>query len=182
MNVSNLDTLEDWENEKGALLLGVLALTLAGCSASKPDMYVEDGAYNLSAQEYIDRINEVVAIQNDSRYLEIPDFESSGETIEIDSFFLEVKISTNTDGNITEIKYSWDGARDDIGYSVGLYTGYTMELLGFGDSDAVYDQLDMMNPASTGYETSYSEAGTLFSYWVYGYGQYNHLIIAPEEA
>ena len=165
--------------KKGALLLGVLALTLAGCSASKPDMYVEDGAYNLSAQEYIDRINEVVAIQNDSRYLEIPDFESSGETIEIDSFFLEVKISTNTDGNITEIKYSWDGARDDIGYSVGLYTGYTMELLGFGDSDAAYDQLDMMNPASTGYETSYSEAGTLFSYWVYGYGQYN---IAPEEA
>ena len=44
------------------------------------------------------------------------------------------------------------------------------------------DQLDMMNPASTGYETSYSEAGTLFSYWVYGYGQYNHLTIAPEEA
>ena len=168
--------------KKGALLLGVLALTLAGCSASKPDMYVEDGAYNLSAQEYIDRINEVVAIQNDSRYLEIPDFETSGETIEIDSFFLEVKISTNTNGNITEIKYSWDGARDDIGYSVGLYTGYTMELLGFGDSDAVYDQLDMMNPASTGYETSYSEAGTLFSYWVYGYGQYNHLTIAPEEA
>ena len=39
--------------KKGALLLGVLALTLAGCSASKPDMYVEDGAYNLSAQEYI---------------------------------------------------------------------------------------------------------------------------------
>ena len=145
-------------------------------------MYIEDGAYNLSAQEYIDRINEVVAIQNDSRYLEIPDFETSGETIEIDSFFLEVKISTDTDGNITEIKYSWDGARDDIGYSVGLYTGYTMELLGFSDSDAVYDQLDMMNPASTGYETSYSEAGTLFSYWVYGYGQYNHLTIAPEEA
>ena len=125
--------------KKGVLLLGVLALTLAGCSASKPDMYIEDGAYNLSAQEYIDRINEVVAIQNDSRYLEIPDFETSGETIEIDSFFLEVKISTDTDGNITEIKYSWDGARDDIGYSVGLYTGYTMELLGFSDSDAVYD-------------------------------------------
>ena len=168
--------------KKGVLLLGVLALPLAGCSASKPDMYIEDGAYNLSAQEYIVRINEVVAIQNDSRYLEIPDFETSGETIEIDSFFLEVKISTDTDGNITEIKYSWDGARDDIGYSVGLYTGYTMELLGFSDSDAVYDQLDMMNPASTGYETSYSEAGTLFSYWVYGYGQYNHLTIAPEEA
>lgn len=168
--------------KKGSLLLGVLALTLAGCSASKPDMYVEDGAYNLSAQEYIDRINEVVAIQNDSRYLEIPDFESSGETIEINSFFLEVKISTNTDGNITEIKYSWDGYRNDIGYSVGLYAGYTMELLGFGDSEAVYDQLDMMNPASAGYETSYSEAGTLFSYLVYGYGQYNHLTIAPEEA
>ena len=43
-----------------------------------------------------------------------------------------------------------------------------MELLGFSDSDAVYDQLDMMNPASTGYEDSYSEAGTLFSYWYMG--------------
>lgn len=72
--------------KKGALLLGVLALTLAGCSASKPDMYVEDGAYNLSAQEYIDRINEVVAIQNDSRYLEIPTLRVPGKRLKLTLF------------------------------------------------------------------------------------------------
>ena len=167
--------------KKCALFLGVLALTLSGCSASKPDMYIEDSAYNMSAQEYINRINEVVSIQNDSRYLEIPNFEASGEIIEIDSFFLEIKITTDTNGNITEIYYSWDATRGDVGYSVGLYTGYTMELLGFSDSDAVYEQLDMMNTASAGYETSYSEAGTSFSYLTYGHGQYNHLTIAPAE-
>ena len=32
-----------------------------------------------------------------------------GKRLKFD-FFLEVKISTDTDGNITEIKYSWDGA------------------------------------------------------------------------
>lgn len=166
---------------KIALISVFCLVTLVGCSSPKSDMYVEDGAYNLSAQEYIDRINEVVAQQNDSRYMEIPAFEESGETIDIDFIYMELEISTDDNGKITELYYTWDATRDGIGQSIGLYIGYTSEMLGI-DSDTVYDELDMMDTSSAGYETSYCEADTLFAYRTIGYGRFNYLTIKPSDS
>ena len=163
------------------LISAACLVMLAGCSSPKSDMYVEDGTYNLSAQEYIDRINEVVALQNDSRYMEIPAFEESGKTIDIDSFYMDLEISTDDNGKITELYYTWDATRDGIGQSIGLYIGYTSEMLGI-DSDTVYDELDMMDTSSAGYETSYCEADTLFAYSTIGHGRFNYLTIKPSDS
>lgn len=174
----------------GLLLFVGIVLGLTGCSKTGPlegsypgisaEMYVvEDSSYNLTPQEYIAKINDVVSAQNDSRYCEIPDFESSGETIDIDFIYLNLKISTNDAGEITEIYYTWDGTRTDVGYSIGLYVGYTAELLGL-DADNLYDSLDMMNVDSASHETSYAGNGTLFSYSTLGHGQFNYLTIRPE--
>ena len=165
---------------KRTLIAATCFIVLTGCSTPKTDMYVEDGAYNLTAVEYIDRINEMVALQNDSRYLEIPEFEESGKTIDIDFIYLNLKISTNEDGKITELYYTWNATRGGIGSSLGLYIGYTSEMLGL-NSDTVYEELDMMDTSSAKYETSYYGADTLFDYSTIGHGQFNYLTIKPSE-
>lgn len=162
-------------------LIPVIAITLAACSAPKSDMYIENGAYNLTPQEYVDRINEVVEAQGDSRYTPIPEFQKSGDEIEIDFIYLTVEITTNDSGNITEIYYTWDGTRRGIGDNLSLYLGYTFELLGISDSSTVYETLDMMDYTYTAYETTYTENGTLFSYRMMGNGQFNYLTIEPSE-
>ena len=165
--------------KKLAAILCLLPILLAGCSAPSADMYVNEGAYNLTPQEYIDRINEIVTAQEDSRYKEIPDFLEAGDAIEIDFIYLTVEISTDDAGKITEIYYTWDATQSDVGYSIGLYLGYTIDMLGISNSDTVFDELDMMDTSSAGYETSYSENGTLFSYSTIGHGQFNYLTIRP---
>lgn len=159
----------------------VLLIMLSSCSSPKADMYIEDGVYNLTAQEYIDRMNDAVEVQGDSRYLPIPDFEESEDTIDIDFIYLTVRLTTNDAGNIAEIYYTWDGTREDVGYSLGLYLACTLDMLGVNDTDAVYDQLDMMNYNSSSYETSYEDNGTSFSYRTMGSGQFNYLTISPSE-
>ena len=159
--------------------LSMLLILLVGCSAPSADMYIDGGTYNLTPQEYIDRINEIVAAQEDSRYKEIPDFLEAGDAIEIDFIYLTVEFSTDDAGKITEIYYTWDATQGDVGYSIGLYLGYTIDMLGISNSDTVFDELDMMDTSSAGYETSYSENGTLFSYSTIGHGQFNYLTIRP---
>lgn len=154
---------------------------LTSCSSPKADMYIENDAYNLTPQEYIDRLNSFVEEQGDSRYLTIPDFEESEEPIAIDSIYLTLFLTTDDSGKITEIRYSWDGTREDIGYSIGLYFSYTFSMLGVEDINLIYDELDMMNVNSNAYETSYDENGTYFSYDTMGGGAFNHLTIAPHE-
>ncbi len=160
-------------------LLIIVVLSLAACSASKSNSLIENGAYNITPQEYIDKINSVVDDQEDSRYLHIPDFEDSGDSIDIDFIYLTLELTTNDIGNITEIYYTWDGSRQDVGYSLGLYLGYTCELLGISNSDTIFDKLDMMNYTSPSYETTCTENGTLFSYSTIGSGQFNYLTICP---
>lgn len=164
------------------LLLIIVVLSLAACSASKSNSLIENGAYNITPQEYIDKINSVVEDQGDSRYLQIPSFQESGDKIEIDFIYLTLELTTNDEGNITEIYYEWNAARQGIGYSLGLYLGCTCQLLGISNSDAVFDELDMMDYTSSGYETTYTDNGTLFSYSTIGNGQFNYLTICPAPA
>lgn len=163
----------------GIPLISIVVLSLAACSAPKSNFLIEDGAYNITPKEYIDKINLVVEAQGDSRYLPIPDFLNSGDEIQIDFIYLTLELTTNDAGNITEIYYTWDASRQDIGYSLGLYIGYTCELLGINDSDTVFDELDMMDYTSSGYETTYTENNTLFSYSTIGHGRFNYLKICP---
>lgn len=160
-------------------LIFIIVLSLAACSAPKSNSLIENGAYNITPQEYIDKINSVVEDQGDSRYLPIPDFQDSGDMIDIDFIYLTLELTTNDAGNITEIYYTWDATRQGVGYSLGLYLEYTCQLLGISNSDAVFDELDMMNYTSSSYETTYTDNGTLFSYSTIGNGQFNYLTICP---
>lgn len=163
-----------------AVMVSVFVLSLTACgSSNNAEMYVKDGAFNLTAQEYIDALNEVVEMQNDSRYLSIPDFEKSGDFIEIDSIYCSVKLDTNDEGYLTHIWYSWNGTRRDIGYSIGLYSGMTFELLAPDESDSISDQLDMMNTSSKNYETSATVNGTQVDYEMMS--QFNYLNIYPAD-
>lgn len=164
------------------LFIPALAISITACSASKSDMYIENNAYNLTPQEYINRINDMVAAQGDSRYISIPEFQESGAEIKIDFFYLTVEFTTNNSGKISEIYYTWDGSRRNVGNNLSLYLGHTFEMLGIRDSDMVYETLDMMDYNYTSYETTYTENGTLFSYSMIGNGQFNYLTISPSQS
>lgn len=161
-------------------ILLISCLSLVGCTKTTPIMYVENGVYNLTAQDYIDRINAEVAAQNDSRYLQIPDFSVSDEAINIDWIYLTVRITTDSNEKIKEIQYSWNGTRTDVGYSIGLYCGMTVEMLAEGESGSAMDTLDMMDYTSVSYETSYTVNGTVLEYSTIGGGEFNWLTIRPE--
>lgn len=167
--------------KKSLIAAGTILLVLTGCTAPKAEMHVQDGAYSLTPQEYIDRINATVDAQGDSRYLSIPDFQASGDEIEIDFIYLTVQLSTNESGNLTEIYYTWDWTQSGIGENLGLYLGCTFSLLGIDDVNGTYDALDMMDTSYAGYETTYTENGTLFSYSMIGHGQFNYLTITPAD-
>ena len=155
-------------------------LALAGCSQAAPIMYVEDGRYNLTAQAYIDLLNEQVEAQNDSRYLEIPDYTFSGDTIDIDGTYLTVRITADDAGKIEKIRYSWNGGRSGVGYSIGLYMGMTAEMLAEGESGPAMDALDMMDYTVSSYETSYEISGSVLEYSSTGHAEFNYLTIRPE--
>ena len=160
-------------------ICGLLFFLLVGCGQAKPDMYIENKAYNLTPQEYIDAINSNVTATGDDRYLTIPDFEASEAPIDIDFIYLTVSFTTDDNGKINKIFYSWDGTRKNVGYSVGLYCGKTLDMISPKNVDSVWEKLDIMNTASNNYKTSVSDNGTLYSYQMMGSGQFNFLTITP---
>lgn len=160
----------------------VLSIALiCGCtpSSSTPELYAIKGSFNLTPQEYIDKVNEIVQIQEDSRYLEIPEFKESGDVIDIIFLDLTLKLETDSNGYITEIKYTWDGYREGVGYSLGLYLALTSDMIAPGNVDLIVNEMDMMDTSYNNYETSYTYNGIHFSYRMMGDGSSNYLTIEP---
>lgn len=165
------------------IVAGLLALTLLllsacgnGTNNSKTSI-ISNGAYNMTPQEYIDKINENVELQNDSRYLTVPPFEKSGDKLQIDFIYCDLTLTTDENNNITKIHYTWDGTRRDIGYSIGMFCAVTFDTLSPGNIDAIHAELDMMNVSSKNYETSATSNGSTFEYRMMS--QFNYLTIYP---
>lgn len=180
--MSDLDTIKGKKKMKKLVLPVLLSiLLLCGCTSNSkpPELSAGNGSFNLTPQEYIDKINEVVQLQEDSRYLEIPDFEASGDNIEIIFLDLNLELTTDENGYLTKIFYTWDSGRKNIGYSLGLYFGLTFEMIAPDEEDLIFDKLDMMDAASEHYETGCTYNGIHFSYSMMGSGQFNYLTIEP---
>ena len=172
---------------KKLLSLGLATLLilscLAGCSSgSKASIYIKDGAYNLTPQQYIDAVNAVIEEQGDSRYSTIPDFVASEEKIEICSFRFTLALTTNDDGYITKFDFDWDAESRDAYNTAPFIIGLTIGSIAPDEAgNAVWAKLDMMDIVSPKYSTEASSNGTVFSYDCYGHGVFNRLIISPEE-
>ena len=163
-------------------LLAFCLLITCGCTAisQKPAMYVVDGAYNLTPQEFIDRVNQHVKAQNDSEYKTIPAFEKSGEEIEI-TRGLHLEIETNEAGQIFKIQFSWIGQYSDAVKNAGLLMGTTIGLLtNEKDGDAVIEELNMMDPEKSGYDSYSGCNGSRFWYSSVERAKYNFLTIQPD--
>jgi hypothetical protein len=145
-------------------------------------MYVINGAYNMTPQQHIDRINELVENENDSRYKTIPDYDPEASSIRIVSVYLEVSIDTNDDGYITAIEYSWETSSKSVQTAATYLVGMTICLLAPDDAEAIVDHLDMTATGYPIYDTSYVANGTDFVYSAIVYGKYNTFTVAPEGA
>ena len=179
--MSESDTLKGKKMKKSVVPVLLSILLLCGCTSNSksPELSAGSSSFNLTPQEYIDKINEVVQLQKDSRYLEIPDFEASGDNIEIIFLDLNLELTTDENGYLTKIFYTWDAGHKDIGYSLGLYLGFTCEMIAPDEGDLIIDKLDMMDAASEHYETSCTYNGIRFSYRMMGSGEFNYLTIEP---
>ena len=166
-------------------LLALCLLMMYGCSSggtqkNKSTMYVVDGAYNLTPQEFIDCVNQYVAAQNDSEYVKIPAFEKSGEDIKI-TRGLDLKIETNEAGKIIKIEFSWIGQYSDAVKNVGLLMGITIGLLSNEtDGNTVIEELNMMDPEKSGYDSYSGCNGSTFWYTSVETAKYNFLTIQPD--
>lgn len=164
-------------------LLVFCLFMMCGCSGSggqKPIMYVVDGAYNLTPQEFIDQINQRAAAQTDGEYMTIPAFEKSGEKIEI-SRGLDLEIEANEEGQTTKIEYSWIGQYSDAVKNVGFFMGVTFGLLtNEKDGNAVIKELNMMDPEQSGYDSFSNCNGSTFWYSSVENAKYNFLTISPD--
>lgn len=157
-----------------------LITVFSSCSPkNKSAMYVVDGAYNLTPQEYIDAMNQHIENQADDRYKTISDFVNSGEEIEILSFRLTVEFETNDDGKISRITYNWDAVNASIITAATMLIGSTIGMISPDDGENVIQSLDMMNPNYPKYSTEAASGETVYKYSVYGYGDYNTLVIEP---
>lgn len=165
------------------LILFILLISLfmfVSCGNGSSDnstVKIENGSYLLTPEEYIEFINQCVESTTDSRYLEIPEYTESGESIDIDYIHCTLTIEENENGNIYEIAYYWNGNRKDIGYSIGLYCSATFDYFSGGQIDEIFDKLDMMNLSTNQYETSCTNNGSLYSYKKMG--EFNWLTISP---
>lgn len=163
-----------------AVLLCICAVFLTSCgSSSNPSVKIEDGAYVMTPENYISSLNQVVEDVGDSRYLKIPEYLGSDESIEIDSIHCTLEITESENGNIANISYFWNGERKDIGYSVGLYFNATFDYFSGGEQEEIFNKLDIMNLSTDQYETTCKNNGTLYSYKKMG--PYNWLTISPYE-
>ena len=163
------------------VLLSLFSLAACGGSKSEPAMKVENDSFSLTPQEYIDYVNNLIEIQDDSSFLTIPDFTESGKTIYIESTHLSLKLTANDGGKLTEIQWHWNAKKQDTTSNIGFYLGVSV-LMVSANEDAqgeIVDGLNMFDTTPPEYDTSYTLDGVLYSYSTYGHGQYNTITITP---
>lgn len=171
-----------WKKLLSLIVLAMSLFTFVSCSndaTNSSAVKIKNGSYLLTPKEYIDFINQNVENMGDSRYLKIPDYVESGETIDIDFIYCSLKITEDGNGNISNIAYYWDGKRSDIGYSIGLYCSATFDYFSGGQIDEIFNKLDIMNLSVNQYETTCINNGSLYSYKKMG--EFNWLTISPEQ-
>lgn len=155
-------------------------LLCTSCASSTKLMPVQNEAFSITPEEFIERLNALVDEQNDSRYLSIPNFGGNGNEIKIDSFYLTLKLVIDSDRNVTEIKWHWDGERQGTGRNIGLYLSGAIYMITGSEKmiDTIISELDMMDTSSPGYDTSYTYNDVLFSYSTFGHGKSNDVTIS----
>lgn len=169
-------------------LLAFCLLVMCGCSSgntNKNIMYVVDGAYNLTPQEFIDLINQVIEGQDNADYKPISDFEESDKSINIGGIHSSIRFSTNEAGKISEIKYEWN-IYNFYAEEATFLVGVTIQMLSAENGQAILDELKMMNPnmqqtGQSSYKTSCSIDGSDYEYYSFGNMKYNWLTIHPSE-
>ena len=146
-------------------LLTVCLFVTCGCSGStqKQRMYVVNGAYNLTPQEYIDLSNQFMESQKDGEYFLIPDWDTAeaNKVYVTESFYISFKV--NDEGKITRILYQWRGLTEES-YSAAFLIGATMEMISPGNGDIISEQLDLFNSSEKSIDNNYAIDGSLFYY------------------
>lgn len=163
-------------------LLALYLFMMCGCSsgsAQKNIMYVVDGAYNLTPQEYIDLVNQALGDQ-DKDYPKIPDWDSSKASLEIGSFFTQLYLHTNDEGKITRISYHWEITRDQNQVDAAYFmAGLTIGMISLDHMTEIEEELDMLRTGKSSYINECDMDGSNFHYTCSGYGKYNILSISP---
>lgn len=137
-------------------------------------MYVVDGAYNFTPQEYIDLMNRTTKNQVDGEYLTLPNWdEATAGSIWIALSF-RIAFETNNDGKITRISYHWKSATEAANTAAFL-VGVTITILttSEGQGDNIIEQLDMFNFSKKSYENNCDVDGNHFYYMSANYGEHN---------
>lgn len=167
-------------------LLAFCLFVMCGCSgggAQKPIMYVVDGAYNLTPQEFIDIVNQVIKENGDSDYEELSDYSESDSKVNIGGIHSSIQFTTNAVGKISEIKYEWN-IYNFYAEEATFLVGVTIQMLSPQNGQTVLDELSMMNsgmqkPGQSSYETFCSVDESDYSYFCFGNMKYNWLTITP---
>lgn len=158
-------------------LLAFFLLLMCGCSgggARKPIIYVVDGAYNLTPQEYIDLMNQTTDRQEDGDYLILPNWdERVAHTVNVTLSF-DIGFEENDEGRITSIAYHWKNTTEAANTAAFL-VGATINMLAVSDKQGneIVNQLDMFNFEKKTYEKTYDVNGNHFYYMSANYGEHN---------
>lgn len=167
-------------------LLALCLLIMCGCSNAgvpkdKNIMYVVDGAYNLTPQEYIDLVNQALD-REQKDYAKIPDWDGSEPSVEIGSFFTRLSFDTNNEGKITRIHYDWQITRDQKQVDAAYFmVGITIGLISLDGINEIEAKLDMLRTGKSSYINECDAEGSHFYYTCAGYGKYNLLTITPSK-
>lgn len=188
------------------IILVFALVLLTGCGESKPAtvLYVENDAYNLTPQEYIDLMNSSIE-QQDANYPTIPNWDVNSESMEIGmwvdrsdiyadndgditkcsnvgTWFNELRIETNADEKIIGICYEWEIKDQELTDAAYFMAGLTIGMaVGPENIQTVYDALDMAKTGVSSYINECDNNGSHFYFTSYGYGKYNYLHISPVE-
>lgn len=157
-------------------LLAFCLLVMCGCTSEnqKSIMYVVDGAYNLTPQEYIDLMNQTMDNQKDSDYLALPNWaERQAHTISVTLSF-DISFDVNDEEKITRISYHWKNTTEAANTAVFL-VGVTINILTTSENQGneIVEQLDMLNFQKKSYEKTYDSNGSHFYYLSAEYGEHN---------
>lgn len=161
----------------GAGLLAFCLFLMCGCSGEsapkdKNIMYIVDGAYNLTPQEYIDLMNQNLEAQEDGDYLTIPNWDEAVGSAISPTISFDIRFSVTEDGKITRISYHWKNTTEAANTAVFL-VGATIGMISTENGKEIIEKLDMLNFSKKSYETTFEMDGSDFYYMSAEYGEHN---------